>query len=338
LLQTNIISCSVFAAICGSSPVTAAAIGSVAYPEMKKKGYDEGMIIGSLAGGGALGILIPPSIIMLIYGSITSVSVEKLFMAGVIPGILMSIIFMIYIGIRCLKNPSLVGIKSDKVPIIEKLKSILGMLPFLLMILIVLGGIYFGITTPTEAAAIGALFALIFSFITRGFTWDGMKKSLKSTIKLTTMILFVIIGAKVLTYFVALSGISSGLALWITEINPSLPVFLFIITVFYLVLGCLIDGTSMIFLTIPLLLPILTSLNMDLVWFGVILTILIEIAQITPPVGMNLYVLHGIAGHGITFGKVCKSVLPYLFMYLALAVAIMIFPQIAVWFPYSMGR
>lgn len=334
LLQTNIFACSIFAAISGSSPATAAAIGSVSYPELSKRGYDRKMIIGSLAGGGALGILIPPSIIMIIYGALVQESIEKLFMAGVVPGVVGAIIFMIYIALRCIKNTSLSPESTDIITWNQRIRAIPGLLPFFLMIFIVLGGIYAGVMTPTEAAAFGAGVAIIMSAIVRGINWNSFKHSLNATVRITSMILFIIIGASILSYLVVQSGINRGLTNWIVNTQPSLISFFLIIIVVYLILGCLLDGVSMIFLTIPILLPIITAMDINLIWFGVILTILIEIAQITPPVGLNLYVLQGITGGKL--GDVVHGVWPYFILYFALIVLIIIFPDLALWLPEQM--
>lgn len=339
LLQTNIISCSIFAAICGSSPATASAIGSVSYPEMVKQKYNKSMVIGSLAGGGALGILIPPSITMIIYGAIVETSVEKLFMAGLVPGILAAVIFMIYIGVASLVKKDLTPAKTEKLSAREKIKSSLGMLPFLVMIVAVLGGIYTGFTTTAEAAAIGVIMAIIFSFIVKGITWSNFKQSIIATIKLTTMILTIVFCSKVLSYFVVISGISRNLTEWIISINPTIVEFLLVITVLYLILGCLMDGASMMYITIPILLPSIQSLGIDLTWFGVILVILIELSMITPPVGLNLYVLHGVVnnlGSPTEFGEVIKGSIPYCLMYLALVLIVMLFPGLALWLPGMM--
>jgi len=336
LLQTNIISCSIFAAISGSSPATAAAIGSVAVPELNKQGYNKGMTLGSLAGGGALGILIPPSIIMIIYGSIATVSVERLFMAGVIPGLVAAGSFMVYIGIKAVLKPDLFPEKPPRARFIELIKSFPGMLPFFFLILVILGGIYTGYTTPTEAAAIGALLAMILSYMAKGLTKESVISSLKSTVGMTSMILFIIIGANLLTYLVGMAGVSRGLSQWVLDLQPSLYSFMFIMILVYLVLGCLMDGTSMIFMTVPLLMPMITAMGIDLIWFGIVLTILIEIAQITPPVGLNLYVLKGIAGDDVSFNEIVWSVIPYFFLYMLLIVVLMIVPDLATWLPNHM--
>lgn len=336
LLQTNIISCAIFAAISGSSPATAAAIGSVSYPELEQKGYNRQMIVGSLAGGGALGVLIPPSINMLIYASIAECSVTKLFIAGVIPGLLCALCFMGYIGIKSLLKPDFAPKEKTKYTLKDKLKASGGLFSFVFLIVIVLGSIYSGWATTTEAAALGAFAAFIMTIITHNLTLEALKRALMSSVRLSSMILAIIFGAKVLSYFIAFSGISKGATNWIVSLNPSIATLFICIIVMYLILGCILEGTSMIYLTIPILLPILIALNIDLIWFGVILTLLTEIGMITPPVGINLYVIHSIAGKECSFGDVIKGSVPYCFMYLFVTVAVICIPALALWLPGSM--
>ncbi|SHJ56161.1 TRAP transporter large permease [Hespellia stercorisuis] len=336
LLQTNIVSCAIFAAISGSSPATAAAIGSVSYPELEEKGYDRQMIVGSLAGGGALGVLIPPSINMLIYASIAECSVTKLFVAGIVPGGLCALCFMCYIGIRSVLHPELAPRETERYTFKEKIKESGGLFSFIFLIFIVLGSIYTGWATTTEAAALGAFVAFLMTVVTRNLTLDALKESLLASVRLSSMILAIIFGAKVLSYFIALSGISKGVTNWIVSLNPSIVLLFACIIVMYLVLGCILEGTSMIYLTIPVLLPILVALNIDLIWFGVILTLLTEIGMITPPVGINLYVIHSIADKNCSFSDVIKGALPYCAMYLFVTIAIIAIPALALWLPGTM--
>ena len=336
LLQTNIISCAIFAAICGSSPATASAIGSVSYREMMEHRYNKSMIIGSLAGGGALGILIPPSITMIIYGAIVETSVEKLFIAGVVPGILAAVMFIFFIAIACMIKKDFCPPKPARPSFVEMMKALVQMSPFFILILIVLGSIYAGFATTTEAAALGALGAVICSLAVKGLNWEKLKIALNATIKNTTMIMILVVCAKVLSYFVVISGISRELTSWIVAVNPSKPLFLLIITVMYLILGCIMDGASMMYITIPVLLPMLTAMGFDLTWFGVLMVVLVELSMITPPVGLNLYVLHGVCNNlGIptSFGEVVNGSVPYCLLYLLLAFILMLFPQLALWLP-----
>lgn len=336
LLQTNVIACAIFSAISGSSPATAAAIGSVAYPEMKRRGYDKQMTIGSIAGGGALGILIPPSIPMVIYGAIAQVSVAKLFMASMIPGILATLLFCAYIAVKCISNKSLAPAKTAKSSLMTKIKTGPGMIPFAFLIFIVLGTIYLGWATPTEAAALGTLITLLISLAIKGVTWDSFKKSVIVTVKLTTMILMIVVGAQMISYYIGVSGISRALTGWIVDISPPVWLFFALIIVIYTILGCIMDGTSLLFLTVPILLPILVGLNIDLVWFGLIVCILVELGQITPPVGLNLFVLQGLVGKDATFGEISMASVPYCVMHLVIVILVMVFPALALWLPSTM--
>ncbi|MCR4443154.1 MAG: TRAP transporter large permease subunit [Peptococcaceae bacterium] len=335
LLQTNIISCMVFAAVSGSSVATAATIGSVALPELSSRGYNHKLIFGSIGGGGALGILIPPSIPMIVYGSMVSESVAKLFMAGLIPGILAGVIFMVYLGVRCIFNPSLVPPREKPSTLKEKIMNSGGMLYFAILVAVILGGIYWGITTPTEAAAIGASLTILMSLLSKTITWANFKESVHETVKTTSMIMFIIIGAQILSYLIVKSGINRALSEWIVAIHPSVGLFLTIIIIVYLVLGCLIDGLSMIFLTIPILWPMIKAMGINPVWFAVILVILIEIAQITPPVGLNIYVLHGISGRG-SISEVIKGIAPFTLLYMLVVLLVIMFPALALWLPSNM--
>ncbi|PLS16046.1 hypothetical protein CVD28_18525 [Bacillus sp. M6-12] len=335
LLQTNIVSCSFFAAISGSSLATAAAIGSVSVPELTKRGYNRPMIFGSLGGGGALGILIPPSIPLIIYGSMVEESVAKLFIAGIVPGLVATLIFMIYIAVMCLIKPELT---PDLEPTTwsEKIKSIGGILPLTILVGLIASGIYLGFTTPTEAAGFGVVAALIICGFYKKITYENIKQSLISTVKTTSMVLFIVVAAQILSYLIVKSGINRGLTDWVVSLDPSPALFLIVIILLYLILGCLIDGLSLIFLTLPVLWPLVQAMGFDPIWFGILLVILIEVAQITPPVGLNLYVLQGIAGEKTPLTDIIKGNIPYFFLYLFLALLIILFPQIVLWLPSNM--
>lgn len=335
-LQTNILACAIFSAISGSSLACAASIGSVSYRDLSEQGYDKKMVLGTLGGGGALGIMIPPSLPFLIYGSLTDTSVSKLFIAGVIPGLILTLLFMVYVGIRVTINPKLAPKNKYHATRKELIQAIPGMFPFIFLIIVILGGIYSGITTPTEAAAVSVIVALILSAITGGLTWQSVKESLLETIKSYCMIAFIVIGAKFFTYIITMSGVSRGITSWFTSLNASpLAFFLFIIAI-YLVLGCLMDGTSIIYLTIPVVYPLIQLAGFDPIWFGVILTALVEIAMLTPPVGMNLFVLHGITKGTCEFKDIIKGCFPYILIYALLIALLWCFPSIATWLPHSM--
>jgi len=334
LLQTNVLSCAAFAAISGSSVATAAAIGSVAVPQLTKRGYNKGMILGSLGGGGALGMLIPPSIPMIVYGAMVNESVAKLFMAGLIPGIIAVIFFVSYIIIRVVINKDLVPEDVKGYSFIEKIKAFSEIYQFIILIMIVLGGIYLGVMTPTESAAVGSIWVMIMLVFYKKLNLAVIKKSLERAVKTSCMIFFIIIGANVFTFLIAKSGINHSLMDWVISINPSQLELLLIIFVIYLILGCLIDGLSMIFLTLPIIMPVIRQMGINLIWFGVMLNILVEIAQITPPLGLNLFILHGISKSPME--DIIKSCFPYFLMYLIVLILVYLFPILSLWIPLNM--
>jgi tripartite ATP-independent transporter DctM subunit len=336
LLHANIMSCAIFSAVSGSSVATAASVGTVAIPELKRHNYEPKMIYGSLAAGGTLGILIPPSIVMVLYGALVEESIAKLFMAGIIPGLLMASIFMIYIAIRLLVNPRLGGRPSDraKEPV-EPWQSVIHVLPVFSLLAVVLGGIYTGFATPTEAAAVGAAGAFLLAALYGSLTMPVIKDSVMSTVKTTCMVTFIIIGAQILSTALTYSGLSRSISEWVLSLGLSKWEFFAVIVVLYIFLGFFIDGISMIYMTLPVLLPLIKTFGFDLIWFGIVLTILIELGQITPPVGLNLFTIHGISG-GASFAEVALGSLPYVFLMLAMILLLAFIPDLALWLPTTM--
>lgn len=336
LLQSNVVACSVFAAACGSSVATAGTIGTVTIPELRQRGYDNRMIFGSLAAGGTLGILIPPSIIMIIYCSIVDVSVAKLFIAGVVPGLVLAAAFMGYIGIRSLINPALAPVDTTPVSMSERLRSLFDIVPLFGLILFVMGSIYLGWATATEAAAIGVVAAFAIAAMYNGLSWANVKEAHLSAVRTTCMVLVIVVAAQVFSYVLVYSGISRSLTGWVISLElPNFVLFLAIIAL-YIFLGCLIDGTSMMLLTLPVLFPIITTAGFDLIWFGVAVVVLIEIGMITPPIGLNLFVLHGIGGRGTPFTDVAMGAMPYVVLMLLFLMLMWIAPGVALWLPEQM--
>jgi tripartite ATP-independent transporter DctM subunit len=335
LLHANIFSCAIFAAVSGSSVATAATVGTVAIPEMRKRGYDARPLLGSLAAGGTLGILIPPSIIMVLYGALVEESIARLFMAGVLPGLLMAGIFMIFIAIQLMVYPHLAPPRtrdaSDRPPIVD----LLHVFPVLGLLIVVLGGIYVGFTTPTEAAAVGAAGALVLAAGYGGLNRQVFAKSIMATVKTTCMVTLIIIGAQILSAALTYSGVSRAVSEWILALGLSKWVFFLALVVLYLVLGCFVDGISMIYMTLPVLIPVIKAFGFDLVWFGIILTILIELGQITPPVGLNLFAIHAISG-GRSFSDVVIGSMPYCLLMLFVILLLCFFPEIALWLPTTL--
>ncbi len=332
LLHANIFSCAIFAAVSGSSVATAATVGTVAIPEMLKRGYDPKPVFGSLAAGGTLGILIPPSIIMVLYGALVEESIARLFMAGVLPGLLMAGIFMIYIAIHLMINPKLAPPRAQAIADRPPMKDVLHVFPVMGLLITVLGSIYFGWATPTEAAAVGAAGALALAIGYGGLTVKVFNESIMSTVKTTCMVTLIIIGAQILSAALTYSGVSRAVSEWILGLGLSKWVFFLALAILYTVLGCFVDGISMIYMTLPVLLPVIKSFGFDLVWFGIILTILIELGQITPPVGLNLFTIHAISG-GYSFSDVVKGSFPDCFLMVLVIVLLCFFPQIALWLP-----
>ena len=337
LLQSNIVACAIFAAVSGSSVATAAAIGTVAIPEMTRRGYEPKILFGSLAAGGTLGILIPPSIPMIIYGAMVEQSVERLFIAGVLPGIVMSLIFMAYIWVRVAVTPSLVPPADARPTWGERFSSLAGVAPMFLLILLVLGSIWLGYATPTEAAAVGASAAMVLALASRRLSWRVFAGSVTSTIRTTCMVLFIIVGAQILTYALVKTGASRALTAWVVDLGLSKWILFAIVTVLYIFLGCIIDGVSMMVLTLPILYPIIIAAGFDPIWFGIALVILIELGNVTPPVGLNMFVIHGISG-GRPIGEVIWGSLPFGILMLAVLALIGIFPGLVSWLPSTLVR
>ena len=334
LLHTNIAVCTVFGAISGSSLSTAAAVGSVAYPEMSKRNYNEPMVVGSLAGGGTLGLLIPPSLSLLIYGALTETSIGKLFMGGILPGILMAILFMLYIFIRCTKNPKLWNSDTYNE---EKLSSsiidLLKIWPIAFLIIAVMGSIVLGIATPTEAAGVGVISSLLLGLFWGDLSKEKIFKCFYNSAITYGSIGFVVVGAVILAQSISILGIPQKLIEAIQNMGMSKYYVLTLIVLIYLILGCLFDGLSLMVMTLPIVFPLMTNLGFDPVWLGVIITIMIEIGQITPPVGLNLSVLVAVTDNKVGLGETAIATSPYWILLLFGILIVTIFPSIVLYMP-----
>lgn len=333
LLQTNIASAALFSAVSGSSVATAAAIGSTAIPRQKTDGYDHAMIAGSVCAGGTLGNLIPPSIVMIIYATFAELSVAKLFIASVVPGIVMTLMYMLYIGIRCVINPKL----APPMPPNERgaaLKGLVEIGPMVGLMLMILGSIYFGIATPTEAGAVGALLAAVIAFILKRPPLSVYYDSLMSTVVISAAIMLIAVSTFILNYSVQTTGLTTALTKWVISLDLNVNVFLIAMFIFYILLGTVIEAIGMIVLTVPLLLPILIAYQVDLLWYGVILVVVIELALISPPVGMILFVVDHQLKEGA--GPVLKGVVPYFYIFGIFLILMLLFPQMATWLPSQM--
>lgn len=337
LLHSNSIACAFFAAISGSSVATCAAVGSVAVPELSERGYDRKLTFGTLGAGGTLGMLIPPSVTMIVYGVLTQQSVAKLFMAGVFPGLLLLVLFMIYTATRCIINPTLVGEEDrhKKYSGKDRISSFKDIIPLFLIIALIMASIYTGFATPSEAAALADVFAVVIVICYRAFNWKMFKKCMMNTVKTSCMVLFIVVGAQMLSFFMVKSGISRSLTEWVVSLNMSHVGFLVLMVLIYFVLGCIMEAISMIYLTIPILFPIIDAMDFNLIWFGVFLTMLIEVGQITPPVGMNLFVLQGISG-GRPIGEVVRGCIPFFLIIIGSLAIIYLLPALCTWLPATM--
>ncbi|MDG2406974.1 MAG: TRAP transporter large permease [Paracoccaceae bacterium] len=336
LLHTNIAVCTLFGAVSGSSLSTAAAVGSVAYPEMTKRGYDSKMVVGSLAGGGTLGLLIPPSLSLLIYGALTETSIGGLFLAGILPGLLFSVMFMLYIYFRCRSRPGLVPDDSSKVSAGVILSNIISLWPFLLLILVIMGSIALGIATPTEAAGIGVIATIFVGKFWGALTLKKLVESFYTAILLYASIAFVVIGATILAQAVSLLGVPQAILETVRAANLGSFTVLAAVVMIYLVLGCFFDGLSLMIMTLPIVVPLMVGLGYDAIWLGVIITVMIEIGQVTPPVGLNLSVLVSVTKEKVLLGEAAIATMPYwLILLLGVAILTMV-PQIALFLPSTL--
>ena len=333
LLHSNIAVCTLFGAVSGSSLSTAAAVGSVAYPEMSKRGYDKEAVVGSLAGGGTLGLLIPPSLSLLIFGALTETSIGRLFVAGVIPGLLVSALFMAYIFFLCLRRPQIAPRWKESTSVWAVLRGMVQIWPILLLILSIMGSIMFGLATPTEAAGVGVVVAIIISFAWGELTLAKLAAAVLRSVLLFTSIGFIVLGAAILSQSVSILGIPQSILEMAINSNLGTYGIFALIILIYVLFGCIFDGLSLMIMTLPIVFPLLTGLGFDPIWIGVIITVMIEIGQVTPPVGLNLTVLTGVTNNDVPLGRVAVATIPY-WMLLLLSVAIMtIFPQIALFLP-----
>ena len=335
LLHSNIISCTLFAALSGSSAATAATIGTVAVPELKRLGYQPGMVAGSLAGAGTLGLLIPPSIALIVYGVITNNSIGQLYMAGFFPGFMLALLFVLYIVIFALLRPNLVPQEDLSYTWKDRFVGLLKILPTAGLIFLVLGLIYLGVSTPTEAAMIGVAGAVLTSVFYRTFTIKMIRESMMGTIRTSCMLFLIMMMATILSSTVAYLKIPTGLARIVTEAGLSPGVLFIMVSILYIALGCFFDGMSIMLLTLPIIYPLMVSqMQFNPIWFGVILTILIEVAQVTPPVGFNLYVIQHVSGQPIT--TVARYSLPFMAILILGVVLLYFFPEIALYLPRRM--
>ncbi len=331
LMHANIGASTLFSATSGSSVATAATVGTVAIPQIKKYGYNESLFLGSLAAGGTLGILLPPSINLVIYGVLTNTSVPKLYLAGIIPGLGMALLFMLAIALACIIKPQWDG-KKTKSSWGPRLRSLVHLLPPLGIFLLVVGSIYAGIATPTEAAALGVVGALILACFSGRMSWRMMKDVMEGSMKATAMIMLIVIGSSFLNFVMSATGLTNALTSSITELGVPPMTMLLVLVVFYLVLGCFMETLSMMITTIPIVAPIMIALGFDPIWLGIVIIILVEVALITPPVGLNLFVVQSLRPSG-SMNDVMIGSLPFVVMLLVMVALLAVVPDLALWLP-----
>ena len=336
LIHVNVVGCALFAAISGSSAATVATVGKMSIPELRKRNYPEKILLGSLAGSGTLGLLIPPSIILIIYGVAVQESIAKLFIAGIIPGIMVALIFMSYVIIWSLINKKEMPKILEEYSFLEKIKRSKQLLPVILLISAVIGSIYTGVATATEAASLGVVGALILSYFQKSLTLETFKSSLLGATKTSCMIAFILAGSTFLSLAMGFTGLPRNLAIWIQGMELSPYVLILVLMIFYIILGMFLDGISAVVLTMAIIEPMIRQAGFDMIWFGIFLVIVVEMAQITPPVGFNLFVLQGMANKDM--GYIARSAFPLFLLMVLAVILVVIFPEIALWMPEQMVK
>ncbi len=334
LSHVGIVASGIFAAVSGSSAATCATVAKVTLPELKRRGYDEKLTIGTIAGSGTLGLLIPPSIIMIVYGVAADVSITRLFVAGIIPGLLMIALFMSFVTIWSILNPSKVPQKDPAISFIQKIKASGSLIPVTLLIIGIMGSIYLGIASPTDSAAVGVVLSLILVWLYGDLNWQSFKAGLFSAMLTSSMIAFILAGAAFLTVAMGYSNIPMLLAQWITELGLNHYALIAVLALFFVIMGCFLDGISIVVLTTSILLPSIQTAGIDPLWFGLFLVLVVEMAQITPPVGLNLFVLQGMTGKHIWY--LSLATLPFFLMLLLGVILITVFPEIVMFLPKMM--
>lgn len=335
LAMATVSACTAFGAVCGSSPATAATMATVSIPEMKRYGYADSLAAGSVASGGGLGMVMPPSVVLIVYGVLTEQSIGALFVSGIIPALVLMVLFIAAIAIKCRMNPAL-GPKGESFTWGEKMRSLVGLVDTICIFGLVIGGMFFGLFTPTEAASVGVLGVLLLAMLKRQLTWDGFKNSLYETLRTSCMVLFLVAGAVVFGKFLAVTRIPFDVANWVASFDLPPVLIMCLIMGIYFVGGCFMDALALIMLTIPVFYPVVSNLGYDPIWFGVIIVLITQLGVITPPVGINVYVVYGMSqkiAPGITLESIFKGIVPFL---LAICVGIalfFLFPQLILFLP-----
>jgi tripartite ATP-independent transporter DctM subunit len=331
MVHVNVLGCTLFAAISGSSAATATTVGRITLSELFKRGYDKDLVIGSLAGAGTLGFLIPPSIILIIYGVLSETSILKLFIAGIVPGLILALGFMGYLAIRATLNPSLIPSEDIDPTWRDRLNGLVDLGPVVFLILLVLGSMYGGFASPSEAAAVGVLGAVLVSAAQKTLSWKTIRMACLGAVRTTSMIALIVAGAVFLSVAMGFLGVPRLIAGEIAALGLSPLSLILLLLVFYAILGCVLDGLSAIVMTLPITLPLIISAGFEKIWFGVFVVIVVEMAQITPPVGFNLFVIQGLTGE--TIGRVARAALPFFVIMFIMAMFIALVPDIVMFLP-----
>ena len=334
LVHCNVLGCGIFAAISGSSTATCLTIGKITIPELRKRNYDEAMVVGSLCGSGTLGLMIPPSIILIVYGVAADVSIARLFVAGVLPGVLLMVLFSGYIMAWALLHPERTPPRAIRMSLRDKLWEARFLIPTVLLIAAVIGSIYAGIASPTESAALGVVGSLVLSAASRSLNWKTFSASVMGAMRTSCMIAFILTGASFLTVAMGFTGVPRAIAEWIAHMGLTPTGLIVVLTLLFIVLGCFLDGISMVVLTAAVILPSVKAAGIDLLWFGIFIVLVVEMAQLTPPVGFNLYVLQALTGRNMFY--VARASLPFFILMMVAVALIWIFPEIVSYLPSKM--
>ncbi|WP_417228476.1 TRAP transporter large permease [Amphritea sp.] len=334
LLHTNVLGCTLFAAVSGSSAATTATVGKITTSELAARNYDVNLSIGSLAGAGSLGLLIPPSIVMIIYGVLAEVSINKLFAAGVLPGLLIAGLYSGYIIYRCVRQPELAPRSSEGYSFVQTLQGIWLLMPILLLVGVVLGSIYSGLATPSEAAGVGVGATMLLIIVTRQFSWTIFTESLMGAVKVSCMVCSILVAAAFLSTAMGYLHVPQDLAHAIGSLGLSPYVLILILALFYIMLGLFLDGISITVMSLPITLPLILQAGFDPLWFGVFLVVMVELGQVTPPVGFNLFVMQNLTGHPI--GRVARAAAPFFILMSIAAVILTAVPELALWLPATL--
>lgn len=334
LLHTNIVSCTVFAAVSGSSAATLSTIGKMSIPELRRRSYPEDMVVGTLAGAATLGLMIPPSLALIVYGVTINESITKLFMAGVVPGLVLAGLFMAYVALYSRVSTAYRPDREPPMSLGEKLSNSRFLVPVLLLIAVVIGSMYLGYATATESAAFGVIGALVLATAQRSLTWSSFTESLMGATRTSAMIALILAGAAFLSLAMGFTGLPRALAEWIASLGLTKFQLLMMLLLFYIIIGCFLDGISAIVLTIAVVEPMIRQAGIDIIWFGVFVVVVVEMAQITPPIGFNLFVLQGMTGHEISY--IARTAIPMFAIMVLMVFLLIAFPEIATWLPNNL--